>query len=208
MKSEHVVAVISKSTRLLGRVAWMACVVGLIGVGAGCRAPRPPEARPPDRLAAEEARLAGDLHRLSPTVAKAEANRVARVIVRTVEDARLASRLEGGAVHRNLAVNLGLHDWGLCWHWTELLGHRLQQENLRTLRLRWGCAHAGSTLREHNAVVITASNQTFDQGIVIDPWRHGGLLTWIRVTDDRYPWSHEPWSENRWNRPPTAPVTP
>jgi hypothetical protein len=55
------------------------------------------------------------------------------------------------------------------------------------LELHWGSARAG-TLREHNSVVVTAEGQPFDQGIVLDGWRHLGWLHWTRVTADRYPW--------------------
>lgn len=176
---------------------WLA-VLALAAAGSlGCQTPRAVP-RPAGHLAAEQTRLARALHGLGPPVSTTEAERAARSIVQTVEQARMANRLQGGAIPRNLAVNLGLHDWGLCWHWTELLGRSLQSENLRTLQVHWGCAHAGSTLREHNAVVITARGQTFADGLVVDPWRQGGLLTWIRVGDDRYPWRHEPWSEARW----------
>jgi len=182
--------------RLAARVSLALLVCAAAG-GLGCQAPCAVP-RPAGQLAAEQARLARALHGLGPPVSPTEAERAARSIVRTVEEARMASRLQGGAIPRNLAVNLGLRDWGLCWHWTELLGRSLKSENLRTLQVHWGCAHAGSTLREHNAVVITARGQMFATGLVVDPWRQGGLLTWIRVGDDRYPWRHEPWSEARW----------
>lgn len=183
-------------------VCWGLLACGL-SVGSACRNLRAPERRAAVDLTAEEARLAGALSRLGPGVQQAEAERAANVLVQAVEEARLAGRLEGSAVRRNLAVNLGLHDWGLCWHWTELLGRRLKEEEFRTLHLQWGCAHAGSTLREHNAVVLTAPGQSFADGLVVDPWRKGGRLTWILVAQDRYPWKHEPWSESRW-----LPVTP
>jgi hypothetical protein len=138
------------------------------------------------------------LRDLGPSVDPSESQRLARVIVRTVEDARVASALDGGALRRNVAVNLGLRDWGLCWHWTEHLGQRLRPEPLQSLTLHWACAHSGSTLREHNALVITARGQPFAEGLVIDPWRRGGHLTWLRVAEDRYPWKHEPHSEVRW----------
>lgn len=183
-------------------VGWVLLACGL-AVGSACRSARPPERRIAVELAAEEAQLADALRRLGPGVQLVEAERAAHVLVQAVEEARLAGRLEGGAVRRNLAVNLGWHDWGLCWHWAELLGRRLKEEEFHTLRFHWGCAHAGSTLREHNAVVLTAPGQKFADGLVVDPWRKGGQLTWILVSQDRYPWKHEPWSETRW-----LPVTP
>lgn len=186
-------------------VCWVLLACGL-SAGSACRSARLPARRAAAELVSEQAQLARALRRLGPGVQVAEAERAAHVLVQAVEEARLVGRLEGGAVRRNLAVNLGLHDWGLCWHWTELLGRRLKEEEFRTLRLHWGCAHAGSTLREHNAVILTAPGQAFADGLVVDPWRKGGQLTWIRVAEDRYPWKHEPWSESRWL--PANPATP
>jgi hypothetical protein len=156
-------------------------------------------------LAAQASELARALTALGPTVDAAEADRLARVAVQTVEEARVAHRLDGGAKRRNVAINLGLQQWGLCWQWTDLLGQRLLSERPATLQVRWACAHSGSTLREHNAVVLTATGQSFADGLVLDPWRHAGRLIWSRVADDRYPWSHEPWCEPRWHGTITLP---
>jgi hypothetical protein len=179
------------------RTATVWCLGGMFWLPS-CRSPQPVAPRPAVALAADETRLALAISRLGPSVDRAESHRLAQVIVRTVEDARMASALDGGALRRNVAVNLGLHDWGLCWHWTEHLGRRLRQERLQSLTFHWACAHSGSTLREHNALVVTARDQTFADGLVIDPWRRGGHLTWVRVAEDRYPWKHEPHSEARW----------
>jgi hypothetical protein len=96
------------------------------------------------------------------------------------------------AVLHNVLIRIGLRNRGLCYHWTEDLICRLQKLNLKTFQLRWGVAHQGSDLREHNSVVITARGQAFDQGIVLDPWRNSGDLYWARVKTDRYPWRELP----------------
>jgi hypothetical protein len=188
-----------RMTRHATRWSLTLATVWALAVLPSCRGLRPAAPRPVAELAAEKAGLEDALRALGPSVQPAEARRVARVIVQTVEQARVTSGLTGGAHQRNVAVNLGLHDWGLCWQWTELLGRRLQQESLVTLHPRWACAHAGSTLREHNALVLTTRGGPFADGLVVDPWRRGGWLTWVRVSDDRYPWKHEPWSEARWH---------
>jgi hypothetical protein len=96
------------------------------------------------------------------------------------------------AVLHNVLIRIGLRNRGLCYHWTEDLICRLQKLNPKTFQLRWGVAHQGSNLREHNSVVITARGQAFDQGIVLDPWRNSGDLYWARVKTDRYPWRELP----------------
>ena len=99
------------------------------------------------------------------------------------------------AVLHNVLVRIGLKNRGLCYHWTEDLMGRLQELNLTTYQLHWGVAHRGSELREHNSVVITATGQTFDEGMVLDPWRDSGNLYWSMVKTDRYPWKMLPLEE-------------
>jgi hypothetical protein len=93
----------------------------------------------------------------------------------------------GPPLFHNFLVNIGLKERGLCYHWAEDLLTRLEALRLATLEFRWGNARAG-TLREHNTVVVTAQDQPFDQGIVLDAWRHSGRLHWTHVNADRYPW--------------------
>ncbi|MPN40217.1 hypothetical protein SDC9_187753 [bioreactor metagenome] len=78
---------------------------------------------------------------------------------------------------------------GLCWHWADDLESRLAQLNPRTLEFHRAVARLGRS-GEHSAVVLTARGQSFDRGIVLDAWRHGGKLHWASVKDDQffYPW--------------------
>ncbi|VGO22075.1 hypothetical protein [Pontiella sulfatireligans] len=59
--------------------------------------------------------------------------------------------------------------------------------DLSSLEVHWAFARAG-TMREHNAVVITAWGHLFETGIVLDAWRRSGKLYWNHVGADRYPW--------------------
>ena len=132
---------------------------------------------------------------LSETVDKTEAMMVAETALR--ESAVLAEeyQLVRPAVAHNLLIALGLKDRGLCYHWTEDLMKRLQALDLKSLQLYWGVAHRGSELREHNCVVVSAKEQDFSKGIVLDPWRNSGNLFWARVTQDDYPWKILPPSD-------------
>jgi hypothetical protein len=132
---------------------------------------------------------------LSETVDKTEAMIVAETAVR--ESAVLAEeyQLVRPAVAHNLLIALGLKDRGLCFHWTEDLMKRLQALELKSLRLYWGVAYRGSELREHNCVVVSAAEQGFFKGIVLDPWRNSGNLFWAQVTKDEYPWKVLPLSD-------------
>jgi hypothetical protein len=87
----------------------------------------------------------------------------------------------------NVLVNLGLRKRGLCFHWADDLSASLESLQLHTLQLHHSVAHL-DTRREHSSVVLTASGQPFDEGIVLDAWRHSGRLYWVSVKQDRYPW--------------------
>src|SRR2546430_10849341 len=66
------------------------------------------------------------------------------------------------------------------------MGTRLKELKPRTLVLHWGVAyvHASS---ENNCLVITARNQRFEDGIILDGWRRAGRLFWCQVKkDDEY----------------------
>ncbi len=54
---------------------------------------------------------------------------------------------------------------------------------LKTLVLHWGAAYAG-TLDENNGLVVTARNQPFENGIVLDGWRKAGRLFWCPLKED------------------------
>jgi hypothetical protein len=75
----------------------------------------------------------------------------------------------------------------LCYQWADDLSAKLESLDLHTLKVRRGVARL-ETRREHSSVVLTAPGQAFDQGIVLDAWRHSGCLCWRPVKEDKYPW--------------------
>ena len=83
-------------------------------------------------------------------------------------------------------VNIGMRKRGWCGHWTRDIGARLKELKLKTLVLHWGEAYPG-TSSENNCLVVTARNQPFHDGIIIDGWRRAGRLFWCAVRkDDEY----------------------
>ena len=125
----------------------------------------------------------------------AEARQVAETAIFYSHQLADEYRVVRPAVLHNVLIRVGLKDRGLCYHWTEDLLKQLKALELRTYQLHWGVAHRGSELREHNSVVITASGQAFERGMVLDPWRNSGELYWSLVKTDRYPWKARPPSE-------------
>ncbi|HEX4653585.1 MAG TPA: hypothetical protein VH227_04990 [Candidatus Udaeobacter sp.] len=83
-------------------------------------------------------------------------------------------------------VNIGKRKRGWCGHWAQDIGAHLKELNLKTLVLHWGVAF-DKTSSENNCIVVTARNQRFEDGIIIDGWRRAGRLFWCPVIkDDEY----------------------
>jgi len=83
-------------------------------------------------------------------------------------------------------VNVGARKRGWCGHWTQDIGTRLKELKPKTLVLHWGVAY-DHTSSENNCLVITARNQPFEDGIILDGWRRAGRLFWCPVVkDDEY----------------------
>lgn len=165
---------LGKLRRSFGSVLCL-CLVS----AAGCASPGR-RALPPADL---EARLRG----LSPTVAPAEASLTAETACAYSLQLAKEYRVVRPAILHNVLVNLGIRKRGLCFQWADDLSAKLQTLHLQTLQIRRGVARL-DTRREHSSVVLTAVDQPFERGIVLDAWRHSGRLVWAGVKTDKYPW--------------------
>ena len=90
------------------------------------------------------------------------------------------------AIH-NYLINIGVKKKGICADYTHDIGARLKEFRFKTLVLHWGAAWAKES-DENNALVVTAKDQAFLDGIVLDGWRRGGRLFWCKLKDD---WEYE-----------------
>jgi len=84
---------------------------------------------------------------------------------------------------QNLLIHMGKRQRGYCGHYTRDIGERLKELRLKTLVLHWGAAYAG-TPAENNCLVVTARNQPFEEGIIMDGWRDSGRLFWCPLKKD------------------------
>ncbi len=83
-------------------------------------------------------------------------------------------------------VNVGARKRGWCGHWAQDIGTRLKELKPKTLVLHWGVAY-DHTSSENNCLVVTARNQPFEDGVILDGWRRAGRLFWCKVKkDDEY----------------------
>lgn len=150
----------------------------------GCGAPPPP----PESQ--EVTRLAAAIRSLGPEVDAEEAERAARITYEHTHQLALEYEITDPPIVHNTKVNMGLKPAGLCWHWARDIEDRLKQEEFQTLDLHRAVANSENAFRlEHSTAIVSAKGDAFDQGIVLDPWRKGGQLTWTPVVDDRsYKW--------------------
>ena len=80
-------------------------------------------------------------------------------------------------------VNVGARKRGWCGHWAQDIGTHLKELKPKTLVLHWGVAY-DHTSSENYCLVITARNQPFTDGIIVDGWRRAGRLFWCPVIQD------------------------
>jgi hypothetical protein len=178
----------------------------LVFLLAGCSAAQHTYRKPPDHSTASNrlndavysekvGALQDDLTDLNRQANMLEARQVAETAVTYSSYLAEVYELVRPAVLHNVLVRMSLKERGLCYHWTEDLMKQLKSLDLKTYQLHWAVAYRGSELREHNSVVITATGQAFENGMVLDPWRNSGNLYWALIKMDTYPWQELPPSE-------------
>ena len=137
---------------------------------------------------------------LGPEVDPAEAQLVSETSHHTARRLQKEWRVAPVSIVQNFLVHIGARDRGYCFHWAHGIGAELRKLPLKTLVLYWAEAHATTHL-EHNVVVVTARQQPFGSGYIIDGWRASGRLLWWPVLKDEYPWKENmvetAWLQNR-----------
>jgi hypothetical protein len=120
---------------------------------------------------------------LAPDVDPGEAELVSVTAHTTSRSLAREYRIVWCAGVQNILINTGRRQRGFCGHYTRDIGERLKELRLKTLVLHWGAAFAG-TMDENNGLVVTAINQPFENGILMDGWRNGGRLFWCALKED------------------------
>ena len=174
------------------------CALTLVAV---CVAPAMAEQQPsvsfqlPKNDSAKAEALANQIAALSPRVDRKEGTLLAECAYATVTRLRQQYRMFGTPIFNNFLVFHGLRKRGYCYQWTEDLLVQFDALKLKTLEFHWGESYAGSW-RENNCVVVTAKGQPFNQGVILDAWRHFGHLRWnlLLSDEDRY-FENSKWAE-------------
>lgn len=148
----------------------------------------PPEERPvPSEL--EIAQLAEGIAALGPDVDPDEALRAARISFEHTRKLAIAYEIVDPPLIHNTKVNMGIKPRGLCWHWAEDMEKRLKAEQFETLVIHRAIANANNLRIEHSTAVISQRGDDMYKGMIVDPWRLGGVLTFNRTTaDPDYDW--------------------
>ena len=120
---------------------------------------------------------------LAPDVDPGEAELLSVVAHTTARSLKREYRIVLNPEFQNFLINIGVRQRGYCAHWARDIGVRLKELKLKTLVLHWGAAYAGTT-GEDNCLVVTARNQPFQDGIILDGWRRAGRLFWCAVRKD------------------------
>ena len=134
--------------------------------------------------------LALEIRKLGPEVDPREAERAARIAYEYSSQLAIEYEVTDPPLVHNYKVNNGFRERGICVHWAEDVEKRLKQENFRTLAMHRAIALPKTSFNvEHSTAVISRRGDAFDDGIVLDPWRYGGVLYWSpTLADSRYNW--------------------
>ena len=89
----------------------------------------------------------------------------------------------------NVKVNLGMKPRGLCKHWAQDMEKRLKAEEFETLTIHRAIGALVGV--DHSTAIISRKGDGMYDGIVVDPWREGGSLTWIHTREDTQ-WGWKP----------------
>ncbi len=165
------------------RVFYCVSAVLLSGLLAACAS------APPEVSRSDIDMLAAEIKNLGADVDTAEAARAAEIAYTYSLQLREEYNVTDGPIVHNLKVNNGWRERGICVHWAEDVEARLNQEQFETLQIHRAIAEGNEFRIDHSTAVISARGEDFDEGIVLDPWRKGGLLYWSpTLEDEKYFW--------------------
>lgn len=167
-------------------IAKLACLLSLLLIGSVAIAR---SGGPAPGTEQEIAALAQGIRALGVEVDPQEAMRAARVTYEYTYQLSKEYQITDGPLVHNTKVNMGKRPRGLCWHWAQDIETRLKQENFKTLDLHRAVANSFNLRLEHSTAIISRKGDHFRDGIVLDPWRKGGVVYWTPTLEDRrYEW--------------------
>ena len=126
---------------------------------------------------------------MGPGIDPIEAQRAAEVAFAHTRELAIQYQITDRPLIHNTKVNMGLKPRGLCWHWAEDMEKRLNAENFQTLEMHRAIAEGTGVRIDHSTAIISRRGDPHTAGVVLDPWREGGVLVYAPVSEDtRYFW--------------------
>ena len=120
-----------------------------------------------------------------PQISHNEARKLSREAIRYSRELALRYKITTAPLVHNFLVNVGIKNRGLCYQWSDDLYAHLQKLHLRSIQLRPVGANIGKYWTEHNALVVLPAHDThLDHGVLLDPWRHAGVLYFVPISKD------------------------
>ena len=162
-----------------------ACLAIVLSVSS-C-AHRPHEATTRKARAAE---LAACIHEDYPSVPSPTVRRFAAEAVEGAADLRESYGVNLTAWGHNFMVNTGMRPRGLCYHWAFDLYRHLDEHVPPGLQMSLVSAYVGNSFREHHAIGLHALGEEWEEGILLDGWKHGGNLIFKRFSETKTPWRY------------------
>ncbi|WP_037940739.1 hypothetical protein [Sulfurospirillum arcachonense] len=121
---------------------------------------------------------------------KNEAQALSYQMIKQSEKLTKEYHLVSPPLYHNFLVNIGIKKRGLCWHFAYDMLEHAKKQNLNNFDYYIGGANINDYWQEHNSLVITCKGCSFDEGILIDPWRNSGKLYFSKINNDHdYKWS-------------------
>ncbi|MDJ0827492.1 MAG: hypothetical protein QNJ16_18520 [Rhodobacter sp.] len=174
--------------KTLRKLACLLPLLALFALGA-CSSNVVATKGPPPGGPADIAALTQAIRALGPEVDPEEAARAARITYEHTHELAIAYEITDPPLIHNTKVNMGIKPRGLCKDWADDIEARLALENFQTLDLHRAIANADNLRIEHSTTIVSRRGDGPYDGIVVDPWRNGGVLYWGKVLEDeKYKW--------------------
>ncbi len=120
-----------------------------------------------------------------PPISRKQATKLSREAIRYSKKLAARYKITTPPLVHNFLVNVGIKNRGLCYQWSDDLYMHLQNLHLRSIQLKPVGANIGKYWTEHNALVVLPTHDNrLDHGVLLDPWRHAGVLYFVPISKD------------------------
>lgn len=134
----------------------------------------------------KEQRLNAEL--LSLPIDKKEANKLSKILISYSVKLAKEYKIIKPAIFHNGLVYLAIKKRGYCYHYAQDLLKEIKKYKFKSFDIYWA-VHKQGLYWEHNALLISSKNSSFEEGLLLDAWRDEGDLYFAKLKDDKkYEW--------------------